>query len=61
MATNGVELSNCTSTPTGGDLWKGIWELQQRSHRYVQQRGLAKYVVARNGGINVQAQVVQIS
>ena len=46
---------------TGGDLWKAIWELHERSHRYVQSRGLAKYLVGRNGGINVQAKVMQIS
>ncbi|MCH8147703.1 MAG: hypothetical protein IH987_06860 [Planctomycetes bacterium] len=46
---------------TGGNLWKAIWELHERSHRYVQSRGLAKYLVGRNGGINVQAKVMQIS
>ncbi len=43
------------------DLWMPIWELHERCQRYVQSKGLAKYVVARNGGINVQAQVMQIS
>ena len=45
---------------TGGDLWQAIWELHERSHRYVQSRGLAKYLAARNGGINVKATVLQI-
>ena len=43
------------------DLWMPIWELHERCQRYVQSKGLAKYVVARNGGINVQAKVLQIS
>lgn len=42
-------------------LWMPIWELHERCQRYVQSKGLAKYVAARNGGINVQATVVQIS
>jgi len=46
---------------TGSDLWEAIWELHERSHRYVQSRGLAKYLAARNGGINVKATVMQIS
>jgi hypothetical protein len=46
---------------TGGDLWQAIWELHERSHRYVQSRGLAKYLVVRSGGMNVQAKVMQIS
>jgi ATP-dependent protease ClpP protease subunit len=47
--------------PTDSELWRAIWELQERSHLYVQSRGLAKYLVARNGGINVQAKVMQIN
>ncbi len=43
------------------DLWMPIWELHERCQRHVQSKALAKYVVARNGGINVQAQVMQIS
>ena len=43
------------------DLWMPIWELHERCQRYVQSKTLAKYVAARNGGINVQAQAVQIS
>ena len=41
-----------------GDLWMPIWELHERCQRYVQSKGLAKYVAARNGGINVQAQAM---
>ncbi len=54
-------LKNVETTPNGEELWKAIWELHQRTQRYLQQRGLAKYLVARNGGINVQAQIMQIS
>ena len=43
------------------ELWRRIWELHERCQRYVQSKGLAKYVVGRNGGINVQAKVMQIS
>ena len=54
-------LEKVGTTPTGQELWKAIWELYQRTQRYLQQRGLAKYLVARNGGINVQAQIMQIN
>jgi len=39
------------------DLWNLIWELCLRCENYVQQKGLAKYIVARNGGINIQIQL----
>ncbi len=52
----GVEVAQ-----VDGDLWMPIWELHERCQRYVQSKGLAKYVAARNGGINVQAQLMQIS
>lgn len=54
-------LKEVEEISTGSDLWKAIWEMHERSHRYVQDRGLAKYVAARNGGINVQAKIVRIS
>ena len=53
-------LEKIETIPTDSDLWRAIWELQERSHRHVQTRRLAKYFVGRNGGINVQAEIVQI-
>ncbi len=46
---------------TGSDLWKLVWELHERCQRHVQSAGLAKYFVARSGGINVRVQPLQIS
>lgn len=46
---------------SGGDLWQAVWELHERSQRYVQGRVLGKYLATRNGGINVQAKLLQIS
>lgn len=46
---------------TGDNLWKAVWELHERSQRYVQALGLAKYLVARSGGINVRVQAMKIS
>jgi len=42
------------------EIWNKIWELYLRCENYVQLRHLAKYFVARNGGINVQVQAVKI-
>ncbi len=53
-------LEKTETIPTDSSLWRAIWELQERSHHYVQSRRLAKYLVARNGGINVQAEMMQI-
>jgi len=54
-------LSGVEVIKTENDLWKPLWELHVRCQGSVQGKGLAKYVVARNGGINVQAKAVQIS
>lgn len=53
-------LEKVEATESDSDLWRAIWELQERSLQYVQSRRLAKYLAARNGGINVQAEMVQI-
>ena len=42
------------------DIWNLIWEAYLRCENYVQSKHLAKYFVARNGGINVQVQAVKI-
>ena len=47
-----VDIEDTTS-----NLWNFIWELVLRCENYLQQRGLAKYIVARNGGINIQIQL----
>lgn len=46
---------------TGSELWKAVWELHERCQQYVRSRGFAKYLVARNGGINVRVQQLQVS
>lgn len=38
------------------ELWNAIWELYMRCERYVQNKQLAKYLVGRCGGINIQVQ-----
>jgi len=38
------------------ELWNLLWELCLRCENYVRQKNLAKYIVARNGGINIQIQ-----
>jgi len=38
------------------NLNKVIWELYLRCENYVQSKGLAKYFVGNNGGINIQVQ-----
>ncbi len=43
------------------DLWNLIWELCLRCENYVQKKGLAKYIVVRNGGINIQIQFRKMS
>lgn len=42
------------------EIWNFIWELYLRCEHYVQLKRLAKYLVARNGGINVQVQAIRI-
>ena len=42
------------------DLDKLIWELLVRTENYVQRKHLAKYIVSRTGGINVQVEAVRI-
>lgn len=42
------------------DLDKLIWELLIRTENYVQRKRLAKYIVSRTGGINVQVEAVRI-
>ncbi|HEC92313.1 MAG TPA: hypothetical protein ENI51_04870, partial [Candidatus Atribacteria bacterium] len=39
------------------ELWNLIWEAVLRCENYLQQRRLAKYIVARSGGINIQIQL----
>lgn len=41
-------------------LDKLIWELIERAERYIQYRGFAKYVICRNGGLNVKMEAVKI-
>jgi ATP-dependent protease ClpP protease subunit len=41
-------------------LDKLIWELLERTERYVQSKGFAKYVIARNGGLNVAIQTLKM-
>lgn len=42
-------------------LWNLIWELVLRCENHLQQRKLAKYIIARNGGINIQIQLRKMS
>jgi hypothetical protein len=42
------------------EIWNLIWELYLRCEHYVQSKRLAKYLAARNGGINVQVQAIGI-
>jgi hypothetical protein len=51
----GVEIIKKNS-----EIWNLIWELYLRCEHYVQSKRLAKYLVARNGGINVQVQSIGI-
>jgi len=45
----------------GSPLWEAITTLHGRCEHFVQTRGLAKYLVVRNGGIQVHVRQVQIS
>jgi len=54
-------LQSIERIDTGSDLWKAVWELHERCQQYVRSRGFAKYLVARNGGINVQVQAMRVS
>jgi hypothetical protein len=51
---------NVNIKDSNSELWNLIWELCLRCENYVQQKMLAKYIVARNGGINVHIQFRQI-
>ncbi|MCA9242726.1 MAG: hypothetical protein KDA32_02130 [Phycisphaerales bacterium] len=42
-------------------LWELVWELHQRSHHFIQQRGLAKYLVTRNGSVNISARAIPLN
>lgn len=46
--------------PKGTPLDEALWELQTRCEYYVQSRNLAKYLVCRSGGINVQVQKLMV-
>jgi|LQYC01.1.fsa_nt_gi Periplasmic serine proteases (ClpP class) len=43
-----------------GEFWNTVWELYVRIENYVRNRGLAKYFVSRNGGIDVQVRQLNI-
>ncbi|MCC7290818.1 MAG: hypothetical protein IT449_02010 [Phycisphaerales bacterium] len=45
----------------GTDLWRALWELHERNQRHTQAKLLAKYFVARSGGIHVQVQPLRIN
>jgi ATP-dependent protease ClpP protease subunit len=47
---------NAEVIPKGTPLDEALWELQSRCENYVQSRSLAKYLVCRSGGINVNVQ-----
>jgi ATP-dependent protease ClpP protease subunit len=47
---------NIDVIPKGTPLDNAVWELHVRCENYVQARGLAKYMVCRSGGLNVQVQ-----
>ena len=38
-----------------------IWELSQRCQRYVQSKVLAKYILCRNGGLNISITALKLS
>lgn len=44
----------------GSPLDEALWELQTRCENYVQSRGLAKYLVCRSGGINVNVSMQRL-
>lgn len=41
-----------------GDFWNMIWEIYVRMENYTRTKGLAKYLLSKNGGIEVQAQII---
>lgn len=43
-----------------GEFWNMIWEIYVRTETYTRNKGLAKYLSARNGGIEVQARQMVI-
>jgi hypothetical protein len=43
-----------------GDFWDMIWEIYVRIENYTRNKGLAKYLLSRNGGIDVQAMPIRI-
>lgn len=43
-----------------GDFWKMIWEIYVRIEHYTRNKGLAKYLLSRNGGIEAQARQVVV-
>jgi len=54
-------LQNVEVVQTGSKLWQGIWELHERCQRYTQANVLAKYFVARSGGMNVRVQPMRVN
>lgn len=47
---------NIEVVPKATPLDNALWELHVRCENYVQARGLAKYLICRSGGLNVQVQ-----
>lgn len=47
---------NVEKIQKGSPLDNALWELHVRCENYVSTRGLAKYLVCRSGGLNVQVQ-----
>jgi len=43
-----------------GEFWNMIWEIYVRTETYTRNKGLAKYLIARNGGIEVQVRQMVI-
>lgn len=41
-----------------GEFWNMIWEIYVRVETYTRNKGLAKYLPARNGGIEVQVRAL---
>ncbi len=41
-----------------GEFWNMIWEIYVRIENYTRNKGLAKYLLSRNGGIDVQVRQI---
>lgn len=42
------------------EFWNMLWEIYVRIENYTRKKGLAKYLLSRNGGIEVQMQIMKI-